>query len=151
MKKYALLAMLFLFPVVCAVAQNNLSADQKAVQQVVIDMFDAIANRDTINLKLHCSPDILILESGALWNMDTLVQKISQNKAADFKRINTIDFIDTKVEAATAWASFNNRADVTKNGQKGFIVWLETAILLKEGKKWRIKVLHSTLIKRGQG
>ncbi|MEO6252962.1 MAG: nuclear transport factor 2 family protein [Ferruginibacter sp.] len=149
MKKYALAAILILLPAFYAVAQNNLTADEKTVQQVVNNMFDAIATRDTINLKLQCTADILILESGATWNMDTLIQKISPNPPADFKRINTIDFIDTKISGNTAWTTFNNRADITRNGQRGFIIWLETAILVKERKKWKVKVLHSTLVKRG--
>jgi ketosteroid isomerase-like protein len=148
-KKQLLSGIAFLLFSFCAVAQKNSAADEKAVQQVVNDMFDAIANRDTIQLKLHCSADILILESGETWNIDTLIQKIGQNKAVDFKRINTIDFIDTRISGNTAWASYNNRADVTRNGQHGFVLWLETVILVKEGKKWKVKVLHSTLIKRG--
>ena len=77
-------------------AQENLTASQRAVQQTVIQMFDALSNRDSVKLKKYCTADIQLFEYGQIWNIDTLILKaITQNTAADFKRINTIDFINT--------------------------------------------------------
>ena len=35
-----------------------------------------------------------------------------------------------------------------RNGKKVIVQWMETVVVVKENKKWKIKVLHSTLIKR---
>jgi hypothetical protein len=108
-------------------------------------MFQALSDRDTDKLKSYCTSDIVVLENGIVWNLDTLTQKNNLNKAAtDFKRINTIDLIDTKVRNNMAWTIYNNQAEVTKNGQHSLIKWLETAVLIKEGKIWKIEVLNST-------
>lgn len=123
--------------------------EKQAVQKVIVDVFQALSDRDTGQLKSNCTSSFLLLENGLVWNLDSLSQRIVQNKAvSDFKRINTIDFIATKVRNNTAWTTYNNQAEVTKNGQHTLIRWLETAVLLKEGKAWKIEVLHSTLIKR---
>ncbi len=82
------------------------------------------------------------------WNFDTLIQGIKLNQAADFKRINTIEFIATKVNGDIAWATYNNQAEISKNGGHVTVKWLETVILIKDKRMWKIKVLHSTLIKR---
>lgn len=148
MKKLLCAAVISLVSVYGLRAQVKPS-EKQAVQKVIIDVFQALADRDTCQLKFNCAPSFLLLENGLIWNVDSLLQRINQNKAVkDFKRINTIDFIATKVRNNTAWTTYNNQAEVTKNGQHSLIKWLETAVLIKEGKAWKIEVLHSTLIKR---
>ena len=112
-------------------------------------MFDALSNRDSVNLKLYCTTDIILFENGEIWNLDTLITRaIRMNTAADFKRTNTFDFISTKVKKNTAWASYNLQSAIMRNGKQGFVKWMETVILVKKKNKWKINVLHSTLIKR---
>ena len=130
-------------------AQEKLTESLQAVQQTVIRMFDALSNRDSVSLKLYCAPDILLFENGQVWNIDTLITKaVLLNTATDFKRTNTFDFINTKLNKNTAWVSYNLQSDITRNGKQGFAQWMETVVLVKEKKRWKIKVLHSTLIKR---
>jgi len=111
-------------------------------------MFQALADRNLAKLKLNCTADILIIETGEVWNLDTLVQAVSQNTAADFKRINSFEFINTKVSGKTGWTTYYNQAEVTRNGKHRPVKWIETAILVKEDGQWKIKTLHSTLLKR---
>ncbi len=89
----------------------------------------------------------MLLEDGAVWNTDTLISKVNQLKALDFSRTNRLNFIRTEVKGNTAWIAYHNAADITINGQKMTMQWLESAVLIKEGKEWKIKVLHSTVIK----
>ena len=129
-------------------AQLPLTSGQQAVQETVIKMFDALSNRDSLQLKLYCAADIALYEYGEAWNLDTLINKaISLNTATDFKRINTINFINTTISNKVAWATYNNQADITMNGKHITKKWLETVVLVKEDKRWKIKVLHSSLIK----
>lgn len=129
-------------------AQVKLSNDQLQVQKTLTDLFQAIADRDTAMLKNSCTSDIMLLENGQLWNLDTLVQKVLQGRGKDFKRVNTLDFIETMVNGNFAWVSYNNQAEIIRNEQHlTFIKWLETTILIKEGNGWKVRVLHSTLLK----
>jgi ketosteroid isomerase-like protein len=147
MENIFLVAILFFVSAVLTNAQNK-QTDQQAVQKTVVDLFQALANRDLVNLKKNCTSDILILENGSVWSLDTLMQKVSQNTAPDFKRINTFEFIDTDVNGKIAWTTYNNQAELSRNGKNVVIKWLETAILSKESGQWKTKVLHSTLLKR---
>jgi ketosteroid isomerase-like protein len=132
-----------------AVKSQAAAASQQAVQLVLIKMFDALSNRDSVALKKYCAADIVLFENGATWNLDTLILKgITLNKAADFKRINNIDFIQTEVNSNTAWITYNNSAQINSNGKQYTVQWLETVILIKKKKNWKIKLLHSTLVKR---
>ena len=130
-------------------AQQQLTKDQQEVNQTVINFFEAISNRNSADLKDNCTVDILLLENGSIWNADTLILKaITLNTATDFKRINTFDFINTTVADNTAWVTYNLHSEITRNGKQATVQWMETVILIKEKQKWKIKVLHSTLIKR---
>ena len=130
-------------------AQQSFTKDQQQVQQTVINLFDALSNRDSVGLKNACAADIVLFENGSTWNADKLIQKaITLNTSTDFKRTNKIDFINTTVNDNTAWASYNLHSEIAGNDKLSTIHWLETVVLVKDDKNWKIKVLHSTLIKR---
>lgn len=148
MKKIALLITILATSTIIK-AQQLLTKDRQKVQETVIEFFEALSNRDSIDLKKHAAADIVLFENGSIWNADTLIHKaIELNTASDFKRINTIDFISTTVNKNTAWASYNLHSEIIANGKKGTVQWLETVIVLKKKKIWKITLLHSTLIKR---
>lgn len=129
-------------------AQGQLTRNQQAVQQAVLKLFNALSNRDSVNLKLFCADDITLYEYGQIWNLDTLINKaIRLNTASDFKRINTIDFINTTISKKAAWTTYLNQADINRDGKQTTVKWIETVVLVNQKKRWKIKVLHSTLIK----
>ena len=148
MKKIIILLLAIYFSTLLQ-AQQQLTKDQQGVHQTVINLFEALSNRDSVSLKNNCTEDILLFEHGSTWNADTLILKaITLNTATDFKRINTFDFINITVANNTAWATYNLHSEITRNGKKATVQWMETVIVVKEKQKWKIKVLHSTLIRR---
>ena len=130
-------------------AQQPFTANQQMVQQTVIKMFDALSNRDSVSLKKYCTTDITLYEYGKVWNMDTLIMKaITLNQSPDFKRINVFDFISTTTDKNTAWVTYHLNSTISRDNIQSTVQWLETVALIKEEKRWRVKHLHSTLIKR---
>lgn len=129
--------------------EKPLSKSHKAIQQTVSKMFGALSNRDSVSLKNYCTADITLYEYGQVWNIDTLIRKaITQNQSADFKRTNSFEFINTVEDKNTAWVTYRIQSVIIKEGQQSTVQWLETVVLINERKQWRIKHLHSTLIKR---
>lgn len=130
-------------------AQESLAKSQQAVQQTVIQMFDALSNRDSIGLKAFSTADITLYEYGQVWNIDTLILKaITGNQSSDFKRTNTFEFINTTADKNIAWVTYRLQSVILKEGKQSKVQWLETVVLAKERKQWKVKHLHSTLIKR---
>nr|WP_315149046.1 nuclear transport factor 2 family protein [uncultured Flavobacterium sp.] len=130
-------------------AQQNTTKEQQNAQQTVINMFEALSMRDSVSLKTYCLTAITFYEYGEIWNLDTLISKaITQNTAIDFKRTNTFEFINTKTDKNTAWLTYRLSSIITKDGQEVTKEWLETVILSKQKKQWKVKHLHSTLIKK---
>jgi SnoaL-like domain len=148
MKKIQLFLIAILFTALLQ-AQTPLTESQQSVQQTVIKLFTALSNRDSVSLKQYCTNDITLYEYGMAWNMDTLINRaITLNTAADFKRINAIDFINTTIGKDAAWATYYLNSEITKDGKQTSVKWQETVILINEKNKWKVKVLHSSLIKR---
>ena len=111
-------------------------------------IFLRLYQTETLTLKDYCTDDILLFEYGQVWTLDTLIRRaIRLNTASDFKRVN-IDFITSSVENKTAWTTYNLHSEIMKEGKLITIHWMETVVAVKERKRWKIKVLHSTLIKR---
>ena len=148
MKKISLLLIAFSISAIM-MAQEQLSTSQQEVQQTVIKMFDALSSRDSIGLKAYCAADITLYEYGQVWNIDTLILKaITLNQSTDFRRTNSFDFINTATDKNTAWVTYHLNSSITRDGKQATIQWLETVVLVKEGKRWKVKHLHSTLTKR---
>ena len=130
-------------------AQQVNTKDQQDVQQAVINFFEALSNRDSVSLKKYCAADIKLIEYGSTWNIDTLILKsITLNTTVDFKRTNTLDFLDTKVNGKTAWANYHLHSALTRNGKQSALHWIETIVAIKENENWKITLLHSTLLSR---
>lgn len=130
-------------------AQQSLTNDQQKVQQTVINFFEALSKRDSVSLKSYSTTDITLIEYGQVWTLDTLIRRaIKLNTATDFKRVNSLQFINSSVDKNTAAATYNLHSEITRGGKQVSIHWLESVILVREKKKWKLKALHSTMIKR---
>jgi hypothetical protein len=137
------------FPGIYVQAQPQLSKDQLAVQQAVVKLFMSLSDKDSVAMKAGCTADVVFYEYGNAWNMDSLILKaVTLNRAPDFKRTNQFEFLNTTIKGKTAWTSYNLQSEVLQNGKRSTTNWSETVIAVKEKKVWKVKVLHSTLIKR---
>ena len=146
-----ILVFVFIFLVgIKAQAQKTLPKDQADVQATVRTMFDALSELDINKMRSCCTTDITILESGKVWNMDTLALRITtrKEKSASFKRLNKLNFLETKISGNTAWVSYNNEAIITYNDKTQTVKWLESVVLIKDKGSWKIALLHSTELER---
>lgn len=147
--KKAIFLTIAIFSAAILQAQQQLSREQQAIQETVVNMFKALSDRDSIALAYHCSPDVSFYEYGQVWNLDTLIRKaIRMNQSADYKRTNTFEFIHTAYHRSAAWVTYRLHSVVFKDGISTAIEWLETMVLARQKKQWKVRHLHSTLIKK---
>lgn len=144
--------LLLLSAIVCITwlqAQQPVTSKQQAVQQTVVQLFDALSARDSVALKMYSTADISLYEYGQVWNLDTLILRaITLNQSPDFKRSNSFEFIKTEISKTQAWVTYRLQSVIIKDGKESTVQWLETVVLVKEEKRWKVKHLHSTLLKR---
>jgi ketosteroid isomerase-like protein len=122
-----------------------ITPEQSTVQQTIENMFTALSNRDTAALKNVMTANVHFYEYGQVWTIDTMIQKLMQSKSIpDFKRTNSFEFVNTTIQKNTAWVTYYLQSTFTRNGKADMIKWMETVILIKQKKQWKINLLHST-------
>ncbi|RZK81244.1 MAG: nuclear transport factor 2 family protein [Pedobacter sp.] len=126
-------------------AQNK---SKKVVNQVVVDFFDGLAELKEEKLKVNTTKDFLLLEDGMVWTVDSLTKGFDGMRKASIKRVNSFQFIKTDIKGNTAWVSYYNKATITRGDNNRVIEWLESAVLIREGKDWKINLMHSTPLKK---
>ena len=130
---------------------DSASAQQETkheVEQTLTDYFDALAVGDLPALKRHSTDDILILENGATWNMDTIINRVSLAKRMVIKRTNHIAFLRTEVKGDLGFVAYDNRAEILMADRTVSRHWLESANLVKQDGVWKIWFLHSTNLEK---
>jgi hypothetical protein len=143
MQKINLLIIIWLFAAI--VHAQAITNDERAVQQTVENMFATLANADTAKLKSFVTAHVRFYEYGQVWTIDTLIQKVRQSTTIpDFKRSNRFQFVNTIIQKNTAWTTYYLQSTFTRNGKEDIVQWMETVVLVKEKRKWKINVLHST-------
>jgi ketosteroid isomerase-like protein len=146
MQKINLLLVLLLFSVSI---NAQTTAEEKTVQQTVENMFATLTNADTAALKTFVTANVHFYEYGQVWTIDTLIQKVIQSASAPgFKRTNSFDFVSTAINKNTAWVTYYLQSVITRNGKEDILNWMETVVLIKQKKQWKINVLHSTRLTR---
>lgn len=117
-------------------------------QSVIVQVFDAISERNEQKLRSLCTEDILVIEDAKLWNIDSLTSFMTKPVPPDYKRINTFKIISNITSDSISCISYENTAQISGKGNRYEIVWMETAILTLETNQWRLKLLHSTTKER---
>jgi hypothetical protein len=130
-------------------AQTTSTQEQIAVQQTIENLFAALTNADTTAMKTFATSTVRFYEYGEVWPMDTLIHKVMQSKSIpDFKRTNKFEFVNTTINKNTAWATYYLQSTFTRNGKEELVKWMETVVLIKDKKQWKVDVLHSTRLSK---
>jgi hypothetical protein len=123
--------------------------DQAAVQKTIENLFAALTHVDTTAMKNLATTTVRFYEYGEVWPMDTLIRKVMQSKSiSDFKRTNKFDFVNTTINQNTAWVTYYLHSTITRNGKEDNVKWMETVVLIKDKKQWKVDVLHSTRLQK---
>ncbi len=130
---------------VTAPAQTSSTHKQINVQKAIENLFAALTDADTMAMKKFTTNTVRFYEYGEVWPLDTLISKVMKNKAtSDFKRTNKFEFVKTTVNKNIAWVTYYLQSTFTRNGKEELVKWMETVVLIKEKKQWKIDVLHSS-------
>lgn len=148
MKNHILITALFLL-----IALNPLRAQDAEIlraQQTVTGFFDALAQMENNTLKSYVTNDFLLLEDAQLFRTADLLTEMEKVRMFDIQRINTIKFFDGKRNGKTIWLTYQNTADFLMDNKKMQLNWLESAILVKQGRQWKIQLMHVTTMPDGE-
>ena len=118
--------------------------DTSRPEEVIKLVFEALSEANMSKMEQAVTPDIKILEHGVVWTLDTIRTYMAKKRPQDFRRVNSFEFFQRDVRDNMAFLSYHNRADIHANNKDRTIKWLESAVLVKVGQQWKVKMLHST-------
>jgi ketosteroid isomerase-like protein len=131
----------------CVPSASAAADDSAAVKQVVRDVYSVFyVNRDKQKYRSLLTEDYLLLEKGEILDVEGDLA-LMPAPGSDYKRTDAFDFRSVKIQGDTAYAVYFLKSEIKdkKNGTRN-AEWLESAILRRYGKRWRMALLHSTRI-----
>jgi hypothetical protein len=138
------LLLIFSFLTCAVIAQSKVNPEITNVQGTIHNLFEALSENNVEKLEQSVVPDILILERGEVWNLDTLRGFFKNPRPADFNRTNRFDFFKTEVNGNMAIVCYYNMATIQANAKVTDFKWLESGVLIKDKTTWKLKMLHVT-------
>ena len=125
-----------------SLGSNASESPFKAVQ----DLFAGMSAFDYQQMREVVTADFQLLEVGEVWTIDDLIRVVKPS-GKKYERRNFFNVIKTSTHGNLVWISYWNKAEFLVEGQKSEVAWLESAVMVKTDKHWKIQMLHSTRIK----
>lgn len=123
----------------------NMEKEKMLVQNVMNGVFNALTDRDWDSLRICTTDDMILLENGLIWNTDSLISAMEKYwEGYDLKY--SLDFEKTEIQDSMAWVFYHNRCIGVKDTTQMKFYWVESGILKKEGKTWKLSFAHSTMV-----
>ena len=124
-----------------AFAQKN---DTTTIIQLLKSDYGTMLNMDLKKHMSNCTEDYLLIEGGDIWNMEKESKwyKDDANKVTDRK--DNFDFKYIRIDGDVAYAVYNLKSDITKDGKLTQKNWNESTIFRKVKGEWKIALIHST-------
>jgi len=123
---------------------NGQAADHPAFQPVK-ELFAAMSRHDGNAMKETSTEDFQLLEHGEDWTMQKLIDAV-QPKGKPYERKNFFSQIRARQRGDVAWVSYWNKAEIRSESEQRTVVWLESAVMVKENDRWKIQLMHSTRV-----
>ncbi|MGB7326042.1 MAG: nuclear transport factor 2 family protein [Rubripirellula sp.] len=109
----------------------------------VKELFAAMSKHDGKAMQETATRDFQLLEHGEFWTMQKLVDAV-QPKGKPQERKNFFQQIQARQKGDVVWVSYWNKAEIRRESKVRTIVWLESAVMVREESRWKVQLMHST-------
>lgn len=126
--------------------------EEQIAKELIQGAFDDLwAAADSTKISKYHTDDFIILEHGEVWDNDRIKEFMRRKlaRANQSKRINKMDYISIEKYGNSMQIAYFNAAEFwqadTLSGQAS---WLESALAVDTPEGWRLKMMHSTRMKK---
>src|SRR3546814_12751684 len=113
-------------------------------------MFTAMADDDMARDRQVATPDCYACDSGRNMTSDQLIDVGEEAREYGMTFYWQVTEPRVHIDGQTAWITYVNRGSIRIGADQREMVWLEYAVLRKNGEAWRIRLLHATVSSREQ-
>ena len=130
------------------ISQKEKQIAQNLIQGAFDDLWGGV---DSTKISKYHTDDFVILEHGEIWDNNRIKQYMrSQLERPNRpKRINKMDYISIEKYGESMQIAYHNFAEFTQaDTLVGKGRWLESALAVKTKDGWRLKMMHSTRVRK---
>lgn len=124
-------------------SRGTANAEDHPAFQPVKELFAAMSKHDSEAMLKTATNDFQLLEHGEDWSMQKLAEAV-QPKGRPYERKNFFSQIRARQKGDVAWVSYWNKAEIRREGKLRTLVWLESAVIVKQNDRWKVQLMHST-------
>ena len=154
--KYLLFVLLFLFfscqPSSLEQHEKITAAETQIAKNLIQGAFDDLwGGVDSTKISKYHTDDFIILEHGEIWDNDRIKIFMSGQLKKPNRplRINKMDYISIEKYGPSIQIAYNNEAVfMSADTLVGKGYWLESALAVPTADGWRLKMMHSTRVKK---
>ena len=125
-------------------ASDNTGTSQDDVAGTLRDMYAALSADDMAHFKAIVTDDFYAFDVGRRFDGGALAQLVIDAHKAGKHFVWTVNDPDVRISGDTAWIAYVNTGSVGDATKVTPVTWLESAMLRREGGRWRIAFFHST-------
>lgn len=133
--------------------EQSITKEEKQIAKNLIQgSFDDLwAGADSTKIKDYHTDDFIILEQGEIWDNNRIKEymrgQLSRTNRA--KRTNRMEYISIEKYGPSIQIAYWNYAEFTRaDTLVGKAGWLESALAVPTKEGWRLKMMHSTGLRK---
>jgi hypothetical protein len=145
MKTHQLLVVISVTLLSCRSGDDS-QAKKEELKSVLSNYYNALAKKDIQKLNSLITANFIFFEEGAIYNNESAVMEVDKMKP--FSVTFSFDSLNIHMEKKDASVYYFRKADFAfEDNTQLSLRFLESATFNKEGDKWKIRFLHSSLRK----
>lgn len=122
--------------------------DTTKIIQLIKDDYKTMLNMDISKHISNCTHDYLLIEDGDILDMDKESKWYRDEKNRVTDRKDNFSFYYIRIDGNVAYAVYNLKSDIIKEGKIKQRNWNESVVLRKVDSVWKIALIHSTTFKQ---
>jgi Domain of unknown function (DUF4440) len=120
------------------------SAEQTQIVNVLKTVFVAAEGDDVAKFDSLIAPGFYIYDGGVRFDGDAIMGLVKRLHASGKTYEWSVTEPDVHVSGNTAWVAYVNKGSISDSSGTKPQAWLESAVLRKQGREWKIVFMHST-------
>ncbi len=125
------------------------NSENDQVVHVLVNLFAALRDNDSIKLHSIVTQDFYIFDNGVRLDADSALAMISKFKAAGKEFTWNVTEPDVHIHGEFAWIAYVNHGSIKSGSMTQDQKWLESAVLEKQNAVWKLVFAQSTRIPAG--
>jgi ketosteroid isomerase-like protein len=123
---------------------DDSQAKKEELKSVLADYYNALAKKDIQKLNSLTTANFIFFEEGVITTNESAIRDAEERMA--FTASFTFDSLNIHMEKRDASVYYFRKADFTfEDSSQLSVRFLESATFNKEGDKWKIRFLHSSI------